>query len=157
MCTEHEQRGINPADAGPSTREDASSAARSSPESGRVALYLTDDHAVVVVSGELDLAASGLIDRSLLAVRMGGFCHCVLDLAGVSFIDCAGLRTVADAASRARDCGGEVEIVGIHGQVERLVSLIGLSRQLAARPDPVIYPALTRRHALADRAAAIAA
>jgi anti-sigma B factor antagonist len=83
----------------------------------------------VALTGELDLAAAA---RTGLELREAG-AHAellVLDLRGLTFIDCAGLRALLAADSLVRAIGGRMVIVHIPPQVRRLLGLRGLNKRL---------------------------
>jgi anti-sigma B factor antagonist len=89
----------------------------------------------VTLTGELDLAAAARTD---LELREAG-AHAelvVLDLRGLTFIDCAGLRALLAAGSLVRAIGGRMVIVHIPPQVRRLLGLPGPSKRLRVGRDP---------------------
>lgn len=61
--------------------------------------------AVVVVTGEIDVALCPTLDAAIAAVRAP---EIVLDLARVTFMDSSGLASLLRADRRARDLGGRL-------------------------------------------------
>jgi len=52
----------------------------------------------------------------------------VLDLSGVTYINSAGLRTLADFLTRNRASGGDLHLVSLSPKVERVFKIIGFDR-----------------------------
>ena len=107
---------------------------------------------VVAVSGELDVADTARVGALLttVAVRVPWL---IVDLAGLEFTDCAGMRALAAAAGQARQAGGGLVLAAPGPRVLRVLDLTGLmtgvsvyssveeaagvaSPQRAARPVP---------------------
>jgi anti-sigma B factor antagonist len=85
---------------------------------------------VVSVSGELDLAAASSLESELDRVLQSEVTRIVLDLAGLEFIDSTGLSVLVRAQQRAHESGRELGLVNPGQQVERLLSLTGLTERL---------------------------
>jgi SulP family sulfate permease len=83
---------------------------------------------IVRLSGELDVASG----RKLETVLEGhdGSESLVLDLASLKFIDSAGLRTIYELWTVARDDGLSVTITGVSGQVRGVMGVTGLDEIL---------------------------
>jgi anti-sigma B factor antagonist len=93
----------------------------------------------LILNGDLDIsAASGFLQHASRVVgdRTG---RLVLDLAGVTFLDCSGLRTLAIAAGFAPG-GCPVIIRSLSPAVRRILALTGLNleniREFNADPGP---------------------
>jgi anti-anti-sigma factor len=56
---------------------------------------------VIAVAGELDVAAADAVERELIVAERSGARCIALDLRGLSFIDCSGLRPIVAAHRRA--------------------------------------------------------
>jgi anti-sigma B factor antagonist len=80
----------------------------------------------VIISGELDLATSPVLDQALRDAQP----RVVLDLRGLTFIDCSSLSVLVKAADQARAAGGRFRVVEGTQIVERLFSLTGIERRL---------------------------
>lgn len=80
---------------------------------------------VVEVAGELDLQAVPLLDT--LGIDP---CFVVLDLHGVTFMDCSGVRALLEARRRAVAAGGSVHLAAPSEHVRTLLRLTHLGRAL---------------------------
>jgi anti-anti-sigma factor len=58
-----------------------------------------------------------------------------IDVGGVSFMDSSGLRVLIEAATRARQQGGDLVIVNSTPGISRLVEISGLKGQLRLDGD----------------------
>lgn len=79
----------------------------------------------VVVTGELDvLSASGL--RASIARRTADGCSSVvLDLDGVTFIDCTGLSALLACQQEVAASGGSFSVAALSAAVARVIDLTG--------------------------------
>jgi anti-anti-sigma factor len=78
----------------------------------------------VHVAGELDLASSPRLERTLKEAQKNTRLV-VLDPRGLTFIDCAGIHTILESAARARSEGGWLMLMVASPLVERLLTLTG--------------------------------
>jgi len=86
---------------------------------------------VVEIRGEIDVqSAPGLRDELLRVIRRHGP-QLALDLAGVTFMDCAGLNVLLATRRRAQLEEGSVRIIRASPRVLRTISLLGLERAFA--------------------------
>ena len=86
---------------------------------------------VVEISGEIDIqSAPELRDELLRVIRRRGP-QLALDLAGVTFMDCAGLNVLLATRRRARLEEGSVRLIRASPQVLRMISLLGLEKEFA--------------------------
>ena len=93
-----------------------------------------DDGIVVAVSGEVDVCTEGALQQVLLRImRERG--RLLLDLSGVSFIDCAGLRALLTTRRRAELCGGFMRLIATSAAVRRIIELTGTHETLAVARD----------------------
>src|SRR5215470_15700219 len=91
---------------------------------------------VVEIHGEIDIfSAPGLRDELLRVIRRCGP-QLALDLAGVTFMDCAGLNVLLATRRRARLESGSVRIVRASPRVLRMISLLGLEKAFALGSGP---------------------
>ncbi len=89
----------------------------------------------LVVEGELDLSTSARLEAAVgLACKDGAEVH--LDLAAVTFCDCAALRSLLRCTASTTSGGSEVFVVRRSSVIERLCSLVGLADGHAALPSP---------------------
>ncbi|MEA2299279.1 MAG: hypothetical protein QOF77_2215 [Solirubrobacteraceae bacterium] len=73
--------------------------------------------------GELDIATAPRLAREVLALTEAGFAHVVIDLRGLVFIDCAGVRLLVDLDERAAPGGWRLSLVQGPRVVRRLFEL----------------------------------
>ena len=93
------------------------------PSNGRLFLqgHTDGDARVVRVVGELDAASR---DRLVLASTAGDHPAIVIDLAGVTFMDCSGLGSIEASRAIVERGGRTLVIRGQTGQPARLLELI---------------------------------
>ena len=89
-----------------------------------------DGTALVCPIGELDLATAPELERVLEALATGPS-TVVLDLSGLTFVDCAGLRPVREAVFAGALLGRQVRLSGARPAVRRVLELTGLDGHLA--------------------------
>lgn len=84
--------------------------------------------AIIVISGELDIAVRALL-RSAVAEALadGSIRRLILDLSGLVFIDAAGLGELIHARARAREHAACLFLVGAAPRVLRLLRIACLS------------------------------
>ena len=63
-----------------------------------------DDGIIVTVSGEVDVGTEGPVRQALLRIMRERGVRLLLDVSGVSFMDCAGLRVLSRPGG-APNCG----------------------------------------------------
>ena len=90
--------------------------------------------ALVQLSGELDITSSrhlqATLDRLLGRRHVPVVHEIVLDVAGVTFADVAGLSPVLHARAVLAHRGGRIEMRGARRLLQRLVRVLGLEREL---------------------------
>lgn len=80
----------------------------------------------IVPVGELDLATVGEVDDRLRQAREAGFREVVLDLRGVSFMDCSGVRLVVAAHTLSCEDGTSFALIAGPDCVQRVLHLVGV-------------------------------
>jgi anti-anti-sigma factor len=80
--------------------------------------------------GEVDLATVGSIRRTIDECVGAGCERVVLDLRGVTFLDCAGVHLVLEADSAARAAGWELLLIEGPVPVQRIFDLAGVRDRL---------------------------
>lgn len=122
----------------------------------RIAL---DVQLFVRIRGELDAFTADHIQHALLAAATES-ADLVIDLAGVTFVDNAGLRLLEHLSDRAHASGGRVRLHDPSRSVRRLIDLLGIDRLDLCVPDAVrlacasCAPRGTRRRGTNPRARA---
>ncbi|NLG55645.1 MAG: STAS domain-containing protein [Rhodococcus sp.] len=82
----------------------------------------------LVLEGRVDSIGAGELEVALDEALEQGHNKLVLDMAGVQYINSAGLRTLADAVTRARNKGGDVRLAALTPRVARVFKIIGFDR-----------------------------
>ena len=93
-----------------------------------------DGVALVVLEGELDLAAVPELRERLAEAGGAGPRGVVLDMAEVTFVDSSALRELLRAHSAVRDAGAELVLAGVGPAVARLFELTRTTGMLALTP-----------------------
>jgi len=86
------------------------------------------------LAGRVDSLGAGELEAALNELLEGGHYKLVLDMAGVQYINSAGLRTLADAVTRARGHDGDVRLVALSPKVARVFKIIGFDRFFDSYP-----------------------
>lgn len=97
---------------------------------------------VVEAVGEIDLATADFLAAHLDAATASGRPDVLVDLRGVEFFDCSGLRVLCSAESRARSRGGRLRVVTDAPRLHRLLRASGLWRRfppLLDIPEPTEF------------------
>jgi anti-sigma B factor antagonist len=81
---------------------------------------------VVRPRGELDLAGAGPLDAELRRVETTDAQAILLDLTGIEFMDCSGIRVLVDADRRSKSDGERLRLTRGVGQVDRVMRLTGV-------------------------------
>ncbi|MGE0878606.1 MAG: STAS domain-containing protein [Acidimicrobiia bacterium] len=82
--------------------------------------------AELTVSGELDHYSAPALLEAVEGLRERNVAHTVIDMAGVSFVDSAGLRALLLARGRGADGASAVRFVNVSRNVQRLFDMTGL-------------------------------
>jgi len=83
--------------------------------------------AVLVISGELDLATAPAVGEALDELWQLGWSEVVLDLAAVSFVDSTGLGTLLALFDAAESDGRRLAVGRTCPSLERLLTVSGLA------------------------------
>jgi anti-anti-sigma factor len=94
-----------------------------------------DETVAVAVRGEIDLQTADDLRFRLLDLAQSGYRVLVVDFAGVSFCDAAGLGALVAAYNRVRAGGGEVRLSRVRPAQRRLLRVTGLHRVFALYDD----------------------
>src|SRR5215217_626521 len=98
------------------------------PEAFSVRIERRGEAAVVVPTGELDLATAPALEASLSRAFDGDARHVVLDLRELEFIDSSGLRTLLTARRRSDDSNAQFSLVAGHRGLERTLEIAGVHK-----------------------------
>jgi anti-anti-sigma factor len=94
-------------------------------------------HERLLLRGELDMSSAPLLARELESAARSRPEELVLDLAELTFMDVTGLRTILEAARRARRYGGAVIIANPMPHIIRLLELTAIDQTLEVRGRPL--------------------
>jgi anti-sigma B factor antagonist len=83
---------------------------------------------VFTLVGRIDSVGAGEMDAALQEAATDGKYKVVLDMTGVTYINSAGLRTLADILTRNRAHGGDLRLVALNPKVERVFKIIGFDK-----------------------------
>jgi anti-anti-sigma factor len=86
-----------------------------------------DDEGVTVftLEGRIDTQGAANLDQSLQTAVTQGKSWMVLDMAGVSYICSAGLRTLADVLTKNRAQDGDLKLAAVPPRVMSILEVIG--------------------------------
>jgi anti-anti-sigma factor len=90
----------------------------------------------VAASGQVDLATAPRLASALAQARDDGSAEIVVDLAGVDFLDSAGVRVLVQAARDTTAAGATLYLDGAQGWVARVLEITGLATHLPPPPAP---------------------
>jgi anti-anti-sigma factor len=102
----------------------------------RVDVHSQNRTAVVVVSGELDVATGPTLEHELAAAEAADAQLVILDLRDLEFIDSTGLSILIKAHHQAEASGRRFAVVRGRSQVQRLLGLTGLEERLTLVDSP---------------------
>jgi len=91
---------------------------------------------VIAVRGELDLASSPALQEELDRVSASVAEMLIIDLRELDFMDSTGLSVLVRAHQRAEEHGRRLAMVKGPQQVQRLLSLTGVSDRLTVVDSP---------------------
>ncbi len=94
----------------------------------------SDDGTVVQLSGEMDVSSTAPLQDLLLRIMREKGPQLLLDLCGVSFIDCAGLTALIMTQRRAVQREGRVRLIAVSQHVRTIIELTGVQEFLAPPP-----------------------
>ncbi len=83
---------------------------------------------VIVVSGDIDIAGSPILEAAIHAQESAGELV-TIDLADVYFIDSSGLRCLLAASRRARSTDTKIVLTSVGPEVLRLLEITGTTEQ----------------------------
>jgi anti-anti-sigma factor len=86
---------------------------------------------IVAVSGEVDVCTKAQLQQALLPIIRERSGRLMLDLSGVSFMDCAGLRGLLATRRQAELRGGCMRLIAASAAVRRIIELTGAHEALA--------------------------
>nr|WP_239158080.1 anti-sigma factor antagonist [Streptomyces sp. SID13726] len=118
------------------------------PLSRHLRVHQDRGHTVLEFRGEIDIAAAMEVLPYLDRVTGRPEPRLVIDLSGVEFFDCSGLRLLYRARARVLDNDGRLLLVCTHPLTLRIIRVTGLSRLLP--PQPSVDAALEQPEATSE-------
>jgi anti-sigma B factor antagonist len=94
------------------------------------------DRATIQVGGEIDLATGPQLLAVLVELVDRGLHQLVVDLAQVTFLDCAGISVLVDALRRVQEHGGSLRLVRPTRRVARVLALTGMTTMFPIDASP---------------------
>ena len=80
----------------------------------------------IQVGGELDVHTAPALSEAVAGVFDQDITSIVIDTADLRFCDSSGIQVLVLARERALGAGGSVTLTGVHGPVERVLTITGL-------------------------------
>jgi len=74
---------------------------------------------------EVDVCTEAALQQALLRIMREHGARLLLDVSGVSFMDCAGLRALLTTRRRAELHGGFMRLIAVSRAVRRIIELTG--------------------------------
>ena len=102
------------------------------PEGFSVKAWRNGTTVMVVLSGELDMHSSKLLDQEMDGLSEAPVVE--VDAGAITFVDSAGLRSLLMARKAATARGSEVRFVAVSEQLARIVQMAGLTDFLPGAP-----------------------
>jgi anti-anti-sigma factor len=98
---------------------------------------LCDDAVHVTVSGEIDLANTATVERQLLEAIPNHVSAVTVDLAGVDYLDSAGVRLLFTLGTRAETLQIDLTlVVPDDSPVRRILEIAGVPQAMTVRSTP---------------------
>jgi anti-anti-sigma factor len=94
----------------------------------------SDQHALVMLDGELDLSTAPQLYEQFAELAREGIKHVSLNLAELDFMDSTGLSVILAEHKRVDSLGGELTIFSPRPMVRRLFEVTALDRYFTIRP-----------------------
>ena len=101
-----------------------------------VQLQPLSDAALIVVSGELDIASAPELEQMLDQVEPELTKLVIVDLRELEFMDSTGLSIIVRAHQRLSECDCELTLIKGQPQVQRLLDLTGVADRLRLVAEP---------------------
>jgi anti-anti-sigma factor len=102
----------------------------------QIDLSQEEDRIVLALDGELDMASAPLLQSAVEGTESAAKPLLVLDLHRLEFIDSTGLRIILSARKRCGERGQEFAVTRGSQQVERLLSVTGMTSHLRTVTAP---------------------
>jgi anti-sigma B factor antagonist len=94
------------------------------------------DAALIVVSGELDIASAPELEQAFDQIRSESTTLVIVDLRELEFMDSTGLSIIVQAHQRLSEHNCELTLIKGPPQVQRLLDLTGVADRLRVVSEP---------------------
>lgn len=102
------------------------------------------DHTLVAIRGEIDLYTAPRLRGELIAVLDdAGGGRLLVEMSQVEFCDSTGINVLLSGLKRARERGGDLEIVAPSGTVSKVLDVTGLEAVFTVHPTRDTVPVAT--------------
>ena len=105
-----------------------------------LSIHHHDNHAVVSVSGEVDLSTSSQLDEAVVDAIQQDTNHLTIDLANVSFLDSSGLGVIVKALKRSNEASIKFDVVASNERVLKVFAITGLDTVISIYSDLSAIP-----------------
>jgi anti-sigma B factor antagonist len=92
-------------------------------------------YSVVALYGELDLADAPAVTAQLMTAAAACGPSIIVDLAGLTFIDCRGLGVLVRVLQWTRESGGDMPLAAPQQRVRQILSVTGLIDVFSVYPS----------------------
>jgi anti-sigma B factor antagonist len=100
-------------------------------------IQLMDDHVVVALAGEVDIAVRWDLLRSYTdAIALLEVPRLLVDVSRVTFMDSTGVDTLAVAWNKVAARGGTISVVGASARILNLLHITDLDSLVTVLPEP---------------------
>ena len=94
-----------------------------------------DAYLLIAVTGRLDTVSAPQFDEKLAPVLARPHGNILIDMAGVSYISSAGLRSILQLVKFAAANGGRLGLFSVPAQIMAVIEMSGLPLRLDLYPD----------------------
>ena len=86
-----------------------------------------NNNIILKLSGEMDALGCSQIRSDLEEIAKQQHPHIILDINNINFIDSSGIGAIVFLFKRLKEQGRTLEIIGVHGQPQELMTLLRIS------------------------------
>ena len=90
---------------------------------------------IFVLEGRVDSEGAVDLDLALQTAVSENKARLILEMAEVRYINSAGLRTLADILTQAKESGGDLKLVELNPKVLRVLQIIGFDKFFSIYPS----------------------
>jgi len=92
------------------------------------------ERSVLQIAGELDVSTASRVAALVTEALRSGSTHLVVDVAGVTFMDCAALRVLLRARQASLARGGQLSLAAVPRSVRAVLALTGTQELIGPEP-----------------------